>query len=332
MSGEPATESRKTYLSQINIVPDKPPQKKDVKAIHLSYGSYLSDDFVGILDEIEKSDINTIVFEVKTPSGLVAFNSQKHIDILKELLPKLKEGGIYTIARMVIFQDPVLAEENPGLAIKNSATGGPWSDNNGIVWTDPTQREVWDHNINIARQALDTGFDEVNFDYIRFPTDGNLSLTKYKNLNTFNSKGDAIASFLDYTRKKLGPSPTLSIDVFGMTFVGDQHTIGQIIGMMAPHVDVIYPMSYPSHYPDGFMGFENPAEHPYEIVDSTLERGLEKLEGHAVVVRPWVQDFDLGAEYEVNKIQAQIRAIEDNGIDTWALWNASNRYTFEAVR
>lgn len=327
----PAPSVGSVFISQKSI-PPKPIVEPDmVKAVHLSYGTYNSSRFSDILAEIENSEINAIVFEMKNPDGWVALDDDFHVSVLEELLPELNRRGIYTIARMVIFQDPVLVHSNPSLAIRNSATGGPWADYKGVIWADPTNKAVWDYNIGIAKRALDVGFNEINFDYIRFPTDGPLSLVQYSNLQEFGTRENTIVEFLKYAHEELGTNTVLSIDVFGMTFINDQLVIGQSIAKMAPYVDVLMPMPYPSHYPDGFIGYANPADYPYEIISYTMEKGVKKLEGQDVIVRSWLQDFDLGAFYNDHEIKEQIRAVEELDMQSWALWNASNRYTWSAV-
>lgn len=328
----PAPNVGNVFIAQKNIPPKPIVDSDNVKAIHLSYGSYNSSKFSDILAEIENSEVNAIIFEIKNADGWVAINDDFHASVLEELLPELNRRGIYTIARLVIFQDPVLVHSNPTLAIKNSATGGPWADYKGVIWADPTNKAVWEYNLDIAKRALDLGFNEINFDYIRFPTDGPLSLVQYSNLSEFETRENMIVNFLKYAREELGSNTVLSIDVFGMTFIGDQQVIGQSIAKMAPYVDVIMPMPYPSHYPDGFIGYANPADHPYEIMHYTMEKGVKKLEGQDVIVRSWLQDFDLGAFYNDHEIKEQIRAVEAFDMEGWALWNASNRYTWSAVR
>ncbi|MEX0877733.1 MAG: putative glycoside hydrolase [Candidatus Spechtbacterales bacterium] len=328
----PAPSVGNVFIAQKNIPPKPIPDPGQVKAIHLSYGTYNSSRFSDILAEIENSEVNAIIFEMKNPVGWVALDDDFHVSVLEELLPELNRRGIYTIARMVIFQDPVVVGQNPDFAIKNSATGGPWADYKGVVWADPTNKAVWEYNVDIAKKALDVGFNEINFDYIRFPTDGPLSLVQYSNLDEFGTRENTIVNFAKYAKEELGINSVLSVDVFGITFIGDQKVIGQSIAKLAPYVDVIMPMPYPSHYPDGFIGYANPADHPYEIMHYTMELGMKKLEGHNVIVRSWLQDFDLGAFYNDHEIKEQIRAVEEFDMEGWALWNASNRYTWSAVR
>ncbi|MDX1608270.1 MAG: putative glycoside hydrolase, partial [Candidatus Spechtbacterales bacterium] len=226
----------------------------------------------------------------------------------------------------------VLVGLQPDTAIIDARTGAPWADFKGVLWADATNRAAWKYNIEIAKKATNLGFNEINFDYIRFPTDGPTLHARYDNLEEFGSREDTIVEFLKFANEELGENTVISIDVFGMTFIDPQRVIGQNIAKLAPHVDILMPMPYPSHYPDGFRGFANPAEYPYEVMRYTMERGFQKLEGHDVIVRSWLQDFNLGAFYGPEKIQAQIRAVEEFGMEGWALWNASNRYTWSAVR
>ena len=308
------------------------PKADQVKAVHISYAFYNSARYSALLAEIENSEINSIIFEIKDPFGRVLVFDQEARETLASVIDDLHRRGIYSIARMVLFQDPAFVALHPELGIQNYRTGAPWQDYKGIVWADPTSREVWEYNVRIAVLAAELGFDEINFDYIRFPTDGPLNETTYAHLDDFSTKEEVIASFLAFAQDELGGEVVLSIDVFGMTFINDQGSIGQVLTELAPFVDVIAPMPYPSHYPSGFLGYTEPADYPYEVIAYTLERGLVKLAGYEVIIRPWLQDFDLGAVYDENKIRAQIQATNDAALDTWSLWNASNRYTFSAVR
>lgn len=308
------------------------PEADQVKAVHLSYAFYNSERYEAVLAEIENSEINSIIFEIKDPLGRVLVFDKKARETLATVIDDLHRRGIYTIARMVLFQDPALVASRPELGIQNYRTGAPWQDYKGIVWADPTSREVWEYNVRVVVLAVSLGFDEINFDYIRFPTDGPLDEATYAHLDDFGTREKAIASFLAFVRDEVGDEIMLSIDVFGMTFINDQGVIGQVLTELAPFVDVIAPMPYPSHYPSGFLGYTEPADFPYEIISYTLARGIVKLAGFEVIIRPWLQDFDLGAVYDEEKIRAQIQATNDAALDTWFLWNASNRYTFSAVR
>ena len=319
------------FLSPINSAGRVKPTLEEVKGVHLSYGFYFSERFNAFLAEALSSPINTFVFEIKDPFGRVAVYDDAHISRIKGLLLQLERYGIHTVARMVLFQDPVLIESQPDLAIQNIRTKSVWVDFKGVKWADPTQYKVWEYNAQIARAAKELGFDEINFDYVRFPTDGPLDDARYAGLENFKDKADVIANFLQFVRGELGTNTKLSIDVFGMTFINDQYEIGQVLERLAPFVDILAPMPYPSHYPDGFIGLENPAEYPYDVIDYTLQRGRAKLADFPdVIIRPWLQDFSLGAVYDSEKILAQIQAANDNGSNSWLFWNSANRYNFSA--
>lgn len=303
------------------------PLPNEVKAIHLSYGFYNSSRFDGILAQLPSSPINALVFEIKDPFGRVAVHDNAHTARLQELLPMLSGQGIYTIARIVLFQDPALVQARADLAIHKTTTNAPWQDFKGMSWVDPTNSEVWAYNIEIARAAQNLGFDEINFDYIRFPTDGPTDDALYAHLSDFTNKSDAIRSFLQLAQAKLDAHTKLSIDVFGMTFIGEQERIGQNIEELAPYVDIIAPMPYPSHFPKGFLGYDDPSQYPYEVIAYTLQQGRSKFAlTPNVIVRPWLQAFSLGVVYDSAKIQAQVQAVQDNGITSWWFWNSGNIY------
>lgn len=318
------------------------PKLVENKAIYITaYTAGMKQRRAELVDLINKTELNSIVIDIKDYSGLIFFDSQLPIinqikanDIripdLKEWLKYLKKEGIYTIARITVFQDPYLAEKMPSIALK-AKTGGLWRDKKGLAWVDPTQKFVWEYNINLAKEVIKLGFDEINFDYIRFPTDGNIKNIVYANLDTDAKKNEVMASFYDYLDKSLRFYPVLtSADMFGMIlWRNDGLNIGQRFEDAAPHFDFICPMVYPSHYPPGFENFANPAEYPYEIVYRSLVRFKDQKQ--RARIRPWLQAFDLGAKYDASKIIAQKKATYDGGGLGWLLWNASNRYTSQGL-
>ncbi len=299
-----------------------------------------------LVDLIKKTKLNSIVIDIKDYSGLIFFNTdialaneigseRIRIPDLKEWLVELKKEGIYTIARIVVFQDPYLAEEKPQIALK-AKSGGIWHDWKGLSWVDPTQKLVWDYNIDLAKEATELGFDEINFDYIRFPSDGDIKQIVYANLDnaTYEGKSKVMREFYRYLSWKLSFYPVIiSADLFGMVlWRSDGLNIGQRFEDAALYFDYICPMVYPSHYPAGFEGFANPADHPYEIVYKSLIRAKEVLNSASsrAKLRPWLQDFDLGAVYRPEMIELQKQVPYDAGGYGWLLWNASNRYTAES--
>lgn len=317
----------------------KLPGADNVWAVHLPYGFFTSSQRDKVLSDIQGTQLNGVELTVKDEVGRIAFFDREAEKNVADFVTKSHEQGIYTIARVVVFQDARLISRRPELALRNT-NGNVWKTFAGASWVDPTRPEVCEYNATIAKKALAVGFDEINFDYIRFPSDGPMEEIIYSDPKGISDKVGVLESCFAVLRESLGQAATLSIDVFGMTFVLEDIGIGQIIERAAAYFDVIAPMSYPSHYPPNFMGYENPALYPYEVVSATLKKGLSRLaavnstkQGIAgdVIVRPWIQNFDLGAVYDVEKIQAQIKAAGDHGISTWMLWNARGEYTYEAI-
>ena len=295
-----------------------------------------------MIDLITSTELNSIVIDIKLDGGLIIFDTKSSIvkeagtekiliEDLPALLTRLREEGIYTIARMTVFQDPALVSKRPDLAIGDKR-GGVWKDWKGVTWLDPHSKEVWDYVIAVADSAIDAGFQEINFDYIRFPSDGPLSQVEYHH-GTGESKVETLNSFFKYISTELSDEGAkLSVDLFGITLWSDNDfNIGQTLIGAAPHFDYIAPMVYPSHYPDGFNGYSNPAEVPYEVISQNLDRGIAKIEGEKAILRPWLQDFDLGAIYTPSMVRAQITATEERDTNGWMLWNASNNYTIGAL-
>jgi len=287
---------------------------------------------------IEETELNSIVIDLKDYSGKIFVKTD--IPLAKEIeaeeiripdisqwLKELKQKGIYTIARITVFQDPYLAEMKPEIALK-SKNGGLWRDFKGLAWVDPTQKIIWKYNLDLAKEAIKLGFDEVNFDYVRFPSDGKTSEIVYANLDNTAEKSKVMAEFYRYLGQNLAFYPVItSADLFGMVlWRSDGLNIGQRLEDAAPYFDYICPMVYPSHYPSGFEGFANPAEHPYEIIYRSLIRAKDKMANFRAKIRPWLQDFDLGAEYTPEMIVKQKQATYDGNGFGWILWNASNRY------
>lgn len=320
----------------LNDKKTKPPEQT-VKGIYLTaYTAGNSQRLDTLIALIDKTELNAVVVDIKDYSGKVLYDSQiplvaqlhtKDVRIpnVRELIKKLHEHNIYAIARQTVFQDPVLAEKKHPWAIKNKQ-GGIWRDNMGLAWVDPTKKEVWDYNIAIAKEAVDFGFDEINFDYVRFPSDGDMSQVRY---GTSTNKNQVMKEFYHYLSEQMKDEPAwMSLDMFG--FVMERHdgmSIGQKLESAVDETDYICPMMYPSHYPKTHLGFVNSAEHPAEIIENGVKKGLPYFDGHRAKFRPWIQDFNLGAKYDAIKIRAEIDTVEKYTTAGWLLWNASNRYT-----
>lgn len=320
-----------------------------VKAIYLTAYSAGSKRLDELLKFARQTEINSFVIDIKTGSGYLSFepknqNLKKFADTniqisdLDGMIKKAHNEGIYLIARVFVFQDPAAVAKNPQWATQNKY-GGLWKDWRGATWLDPSVQGVWDYNVELAREAYGRGFDEINFDYIRFPSDGPMANIKY-NYWKGGEKFATIKSFYEYLDKNLRQRGIpISADLFGLTCcnTGDM-AIGQRIIDAYPYFDAIGQMMYPSHYYGGFKQYKNPAEFPYEVVKMSLDETMARLKhfraAHPEIptekfakLRPWLQDFDIGANYDAAKIKAQIKAVADAGGAGWMFWNARNVYT-----
>ncbi len=250
---------------------------------------------------------------------------------LTSAVMRLRQEHIIPIARVVIFKDATFARQNPQEALKYPG-GSFWRDNSGGTWLDPASRASWAYLVNIARQAADIGFEEINLDYVRFPTDGALSAIQYPVWDGKTSKTEIIAAFFKYFNEELKrthPNIKTSLDIFGYTFLTSSGlNIGQRVEDAALYFDYIAPMVYPSHYAPGNFGFENPAAYPYMVIKKTLEKGFSKLppDFPHERIRPWLQAFDMGATYDTHMMREQIRALKEFGITEYYLWNPRNMY------
>ncbi len=297
---------------------------------------------------IEETEINAVVIDVKDYSGTLSFEPVEPLlkdslstrcfaPDMKDLIRQLHDKNIYTIARITVFQDPFWAPRHTNIAVQRASDGALWQDRKGITYLDPASREVWDYIVAIGRESYNLGFDELNFDYIRFPSDGNMQDIHFPVFSTRGlSKAEQIKEFFSYLHEQLDSTgAVLSADLFGMTTTNaDDLNIGQILEYAEPYFDYIAPMVYPSHYPPGFIGLQNPAAHPYEVIKYALDQGVSKLVAASSTpkkLRPWLQDFDLGATYTSEMVQAQIRATYDAGLTSWMLWDPANTYTRAAL-
>lgn len=272
-----------------------------------------------IISLVEDSGINTFVVDIKDYSGRVYF------DILDPLLlEKLREKGVYLIARVTVFQDPLLASKRPDLAIKN-IDGSLWEDDLGLAWIDPAAKEAWKEYLFVAEKALRFGFDEVNFDYIRFPSDGDLSVAVYPFWNG-RERREVIKEFYSYLRENI--EGKISASLFGLTTVARNDLgIGQVWEDALPYFDYLSPMIYPSHYASGFLEKENPALYPYEVVFYSLVKA--KNRSSEAKIRPWLQDFNIGAVYGKEEVYLQKKAVRDALGEEYCgylLWNPLNVY------
>ena len=304
----------------------------------------------GLVKLIDDTELNTIVIDIKDYSGKIVFpitspelkaygSEEIRINDLQDFVESLHKKGIYVIGRIAVFQDAYFVKYRPDLAVKNKAGTVAWKDKKGISWIDPGSEEYWQYIALLSKEARKIGFDEINFDYIRFPSDGNMQDISYPYSST-TPKAVVLKNFFEYLHNELSDTGLkTSADLFGMTTTAkDDMGIGQLLENALPNFDFVDPMVYPSHYPPTFMGYKNPEQYPYEVVQfamqSAVKRAVElaSTTGTTVaVLRPWLQDFGLTMHYGTKEVLAQIKATNDVGLSSWTLWSASNKYTTEAL-
>lgn len=296
---------------------------------------------------IETTELNSVVIDIKDYSGKVFFPTEDgqlvdygavdaRVPDMRDFIEDLHKKGIYVIGRVAVFQDSNLVNKRPDLAVKNKKGDKVWKDRKGISWIDPGSQEYWDYIINIAKESRKMGFDEVNFDYIRFPSDGDMQDISFPFSST-TQKSVVIKNFFEYLHEGLLDSGLkTSADLFGMTTTSkDDMGIGQIIENALPYFDYISPMVYPSHYSDIFENINNPESHPYQTVYVSMLRAVERAKYASTSpskLRPWLQDFSLKVNYGAKEVLEQKNAVYDSGLDSWLLWSASNRYTSSALK
>ena len=327
---------------------------QEVKLIPLTPKAlYLS--FYGIGDRgiresaiklIQETELNALVIDVKGDRGMIPYKSsiplasevgaQRIITVreMSDLMRTLKGKGIYTIARIVVFKDNLLALARPDWAVKTQS-GEIWRDRENLAWVDPFNMEGWDYNINIAIEAAQYGFDEIQFDYVRFP---DASAPRFSMPNTEEKRVKAISGFLMEARRRLIPyNVFLSADIFGYVCWNLNDTsIGQRLEDLAPHVDYICPMLYPSGFQYGIPGYRIPVANSYEIVYLSLKRAQERTGLPSQRFRPWLQafrDYAFDRRYFKDKeITDELKAAVGFGSHGWMLWNPRNNYTSDGLR
>ena len=301
---------------------------------------------------IETTELNAVVVDIKDYSGIVSFPNDFPqtgvergcvVSDMREFIEELHGANIYVIGRISVFQDFSYAKLFPELAIKKKSDGGVWKDYKGLSFIDVGAKPFWGYIIEISKEAYALGFDELNYDYVRYPSDGNMQDISYTWATGTTTKPEMLENFFEYLHDSLkNTNAKLSVDLFGMTTtVENDMNIGQVLELALPYFDHISPMVYPSHYPPTWNGFVNPAEYPYKVVKIAMSSAIKRetawniLQGLASTtpskMRPWLQDFNLGATYGPDKVRAQIQATYDSGLTSWMLWNAGNKYTKNAL-
>jgi len=344
-----------------------------VKAIYMSQCAASSQAFRDSLFKLtDETEINSIIVDIKDYSGTIVFPSDTaekggggcQTADFRDLVKEMHRRDIYVIGRVTVFQDPLYTRNNPLWAVKKaSATTTPWTDYKGLSFVDVGAKPFWDYILEISNEAVALGVDELNFDYIRYPSDGNMQDIYFAH-SSFNDRTGELERFFRYLSKELRSveegeySPVLSADLFGMTATNlDDLTIGQVLERALPYFDYIAPMVYPSHYPPNFNGYANPNDNVYGVVKFSMDRAVLRTVATTTsifsyeyerigtstpavykkpaydknVMRPWLQDFDYGGDYGPVEVRAQIQAAYDAGLNSWMLWDPSNRYTKDAL-
>ncbi|WP_304543749.1 putative glycoside hydrolase [Sulfurimonas microaerophilic] len=319
-----------------------------VKALYLTFwgASNNSPRFKKALELIEKTDVNAVVVDVKNEYGSTLFwtkfkqaNSygahlkRTNRDIEK-FMKLLKEKNIYTIARVVTFKDELQASNNYEYAIKkNDANKTIWRNHDEMAWVDPYDKRSHEYAIRMAEEAAKVGFDEINFDYVRFPAKAGLCLSQK---NTQENRIKAIGNFLDLAQERLRKYGVfISVDIYGnVCWSKDDNGIGQTIDSLAKHADYIAPMLYPSGFASGSFGKKYPAKHPYIVIYRSIKHIEYKISPKRV--RPWLQYFKdythSKVYYQKEEIQAQIKAADETHTNGWMLWSPSSKYDFEILK
>lgn len=321
----------------------------------------------------DTTEINALVIDIKDFSGMVSidFNDDRFvlnskgctIPDIKEFIAELHEKNIYVIGRVTVMQDSVYTKTFPNAAVKKKSDGTTWTDKKGLAFVDPGASEYWQYMVDLGIASYALGFDEINYDYIRYPSDGDMSNALFTRTGSTTKAVmmDRFYTYLGAGMKKEGIP--ISADLFGMTTTNtDDLGIGQVLESALKNFDFVAPMVYPSHYPPHFNGWDNPNMFPYGIVQfamaSAVRRAnaLEQKESgwvapvvstttpdvsttptkfipkgiYANKLRPWLQDFDYGKVYTEADVRAQKKATYDVGLTSWMMWDPSNKYTWSA--
>jgi hypothetical protein len=322
-----------------------------------------------LMDMVDTTELNAVVIDVKDFSGTISYISTNpklpattgtgcRVKDMQKYVAQLHEKSIYVIGRITVFQDPYYTKAHPELAVKRASDGGVWKDHKGLSFIDVSAKPYWEYIAELARDSYAQGFDEINFDYVRFPSDGNMKDIAYPWTGKM-IKSVALENFFAFIEDAVKPSgAVISVDLFGMTTTNyDDLNIGQVLETAMAHFDYVAPMVYPSHYPPHFNGWKDPNKFPYDLIKFVMTRGAQRAEATSTTsftlgstrigtstparytktaynrnkLRPWLQDFQYGGHYGPAEIRAQIKATYDSGLTSWMLWDPGNKYTPAAL-
>ena len=315
---------------------------KEIRGIHVTMGLASLRGKLAQYLSLKDEGLNTIALDVKDESGAVAFSSPE-VPLARaigsdrvsfydpaEVADQVHADGLYLIGRIAVFEDPVLSARRPDMAIQRS-DGSPWLNYSGLGWTNQYDKRVWAYNVSIAKAAAKAGFDEIQFDYLRFPTDGPIDSAVWPS-KVNESMSTTIDNFLKYASGQLKPlGVRVSADVFGLAAT-EKQGVGQSPSLMARYVDALSPMAYPSHFGPGQYGLDDPQAAPGTTVGYALSDFITAMRGSRAELVPWIQDFSLGRRFTLADIQDEILAVRISRARGYLLWNASGVYTRGALQ
>jgi hypothetical protein len=285
--------------------------------------------------------LNTLEVDVKDENGEIGFapssvplareiGAAKGYYAPRKVAQAAHRAGAYLIGRLVVFEDPILSERRPALAVR-TRDGGVWRNDAGLGWTNPYDKRVWDYNVAIGRAAARAGFDEIQFDYVRFPSDGPIEDAVFPGA-AGRDPGWTIARFVHYAAKRLRPEGVrVTVDVFGLSAARDLG-VAQFPSRLAKFVDAVYPMVYPSHYNEGEYGLASPVDVPGATVARSLADFKKRMRGSKALLIPWLEDFSFSGDVSPEHVRAQITAARRQGASGYLLWNPLGEYTEGALR
>ena len=327
------------------------PRPEVVRGLYVNRWAVLGPRMWELIDLARRTEVNALVLDVKDDRGYVLYRSRVPLarqigsdtvmpvsaGRMRAILDTMRANGIHPIARIVVAKDPLLAVAKREWAVQRRADGTPWLDREGKPWLDPHQRGVWAYAADLAAEAVALGFNEVQFDYVRFPDDPRMARETRFPLAKARTRAQLIREQLGYVQERLAPlGVPMAIDVFGLTTSDSTDMgIGQKWEQFADRADVVLPMTYPSHYARGSYGIANPNANPYATIDNAMRdaKARNAAVAHPPLIVPWYQDFTMGApRYGVTQLRAQMQAGYDNGVRSWMLWNPGSKYTVAALR
>ena len=319
---------------------ERRPLPLEVRGVHVTLGLA---SLPGKLEEylaLEEDGLTALELDVKEENGQVGFTPSgvplaRHVGAAREFYAPREaarmahERGVYLVGRIVTFEDPILATARPELAVRR-ADGSVWRDGAGLAWANPYDRRVWKYNVDLAVAAAQAGFDEILFDYVRFPSDGDVASAVYRNRGGLK-RLEVVPAFLRYASRRLEPlGVRVSAAVFGLAAARDLG-IGQVPRKMSPYLDAVYAMTYPSLFGPGELGVSDPGAMPGAMVTEALRHFRKALRGRDALLVTWVQDWSFEVDYGIDEVRAQIQAARLAGAKGFMLWNAEGVYTDGAL-